>query len=141
MSLAQASAQRLIDFFPVYVDRKWEHVVVVGRGDVAREIAVEAVQRRSARAEFISIDAFGDATESWVEVAQKQLNMRDVDFVAHVKSLDAELLCREIVECCTARQAPHLIFVAGLADADALAIGTDPGGSTAGKSVGHAARS
>jgi hypothetical protein len=124
VSIAEASAQRLVDFLRPIVDGPWEHIVVVGRGDVACEIATAAVRQGWVRGEAMIVDTFSEPQDPWATICQERVHRPDSTFVAHDQRPDVELLCTDIVTCCAVRPGPHLVFVAGMADAETLAIGT-----------------
>jgi hypothetical protein len=137
-SLPEAVAQRLTQFdryaTEVVLDRA--HVVVVGRGDLAAEIAYAAVLPEldvSTAATHIVLELVAEPQETWPGSIEKRLLLGDsaaatnVEVRHHAAAGNGREVADHIRKLCAAESAPSLVFIAGLADTDVIVAGTNLG--------------
>ena len=146
VSLPEAAALRLTQFdrfaMEVVLDRA--HVVVAGRGDLAAEIAFAAVLPEldvSTAATHIVLDLVAEADESWPSSIEKRLLLGDstaatnVEVRRHVVGDNGREVADYIQKLCAAGLEPTLVFIAGLADTDAIVAGTRLGSAPSGSRI------
>ncbi len=122
-SLAQAVALNLCtDRFPTRIDGTWHHVIVAGDGDHAEELSIAAVLPWAVEGESIDVDLVGASTGEWMPSARARM-AGVAEAHVHQCAATPSSFAAAVERCCDERHGPHLVFVAGLAPADAVAVG------------------
>jgi hypothetical protein len=122
VSLTEAAAIHLSsEEFPPLDGIRREHVVVVGRGELAAEIAA-ATTRPWAVVGSVPLDLISD-DGSWLATTSARLNSDRIPTQSHRVAPTPEEVRAVIRQVCANRETNHLVFLAGLADAEVVEIG------------------
>ena len=136
VSMAEVVARRVTgsEWFPPATGGRADHVVVVGNGNHATEIALAAFHRRYVPGRAMRIDLFAAPGHTWHTEVLTQVPPALVDdgtganpsavFHCHVGQwLRAEQIAEAIAQLCAGDADQHQIFVAGLPDERTFPIG------------------
>ena len=125
LSVVEAASQQLtsLQWFPPVPAGFDTHLLFVGSGDLIREAAIGAVERRSGRSHRTILDLWSTDGDQWCADVRRRVEGGDVDVNTHFWSGNAIQLALNIEARCVDDGFVHQVFLVGLDDGQAITMG------------------
>lgn len=123
-SVVEAASQRLSSefFFPPYPSGSSLHLVVIGQGDLARETAISAVDRRVGRNSRTLVDLWTVGDHEWCTEVEERLKSRTVSVRITRLLGSPEVMARRVLQESPSGDWIKRGYVIGLEDGTAITL-------------------
>lgn len=125
LSVVEAASQQLtsLQWFPAVPAGFDTHLLLVGTGDLVREAAIGAVERRAGRSHRTVVDLWPTGGDEWCADVHRRVAGHDVEVNIHAGHGGAVQLALHVESLCHSERFVHQVFLIGLEDGRAITVG------------------